>query len=187
MARSDQCRKIYDEALVALKESLPNAEICHARYVYHNSLSNAIEKLLKAGCNTIIYQCFCNPVYSDFEKYAFVFPLIHKMVKGRAKVIFADQLGNQASMRMAYVQLVYDQLKQIPGSASILLILSKHGHPFSKETQDRRGVIYRRPLEGQMRSLLKEWGGTWDLIWSDDEYADEYWDSRNRKMCTFDA
>ena len=38
-----------------------------------------------------------------------------------------------------------------------------------------------------MRSLLEKRGGTWDLVWSDDEYADEYWDPRNTKLSTYAA
>jgi len=182
-----QCRKIYEEAEAELRKKLPDCEICHAYYVYENSLIESVDHLLDSGCKTIIYQCFCNPVYSDFEEYANVFPLLRKIVNGRAKLVFADQLGNQASMRRAYVELAGDRLKQLPAKASVLLILSKHGHPFRKETQDWRGRSYRDQLEKDMRDLLQTRGGKWDLVWGDDEYADDYWDKRNRKFGTYDA
>ena len=38
-----------------------------------------------------------------------------------------------------------------------------------------------------MRSLMEKRGGAWDLVWSDDEYADEYWDPGNTKLSTYSA
>jgi len=32
--------------------------------------------------------------------------------------------------------------------------------------------------------VMDEWGGQWELIWSDDEYADEYWDPKHTKLET---
>ncbi len=52
---------------------------------------------------------------------------------------------------------------------------------------DTRGPEYRVPLEAEMKRALEEWGGRWNLIWSQDEYADEYWDPRNRKVSTYSA
>jgi hypothetical protein len=85
------------------------------------------------------------------------------------------------------VQIINDQLAQVPALARVLLILSKHGHPFKKETQDKRGPEYRVPLETEMRNLMGKWGGPWELVWSDDEYADEYWDPGNTKLSTYSA
>jgi hypothetical protein len=38
-----------------------------------------------------------------------------------------------------------------------------------------------------MRQVLDEWGGVFELVWSDDEYADDYYDPRNRKLSTYQA
>jgi protoheme ferro-lyase len=114
-------------------------------------------------------------------------PMVHGLVNGRAKVICADQPGNQPALREAFARLVLDNLSRLPSDASLLLILSKHGHPFRKETQDKRGHEYRLPLERAMREVMKTWKGKWDLVWSDDEYADEYWDPRNKKFSTYAA
>ncbi|MBN1178657.1 MAG: ferrochelatase [Anaerolineae bacterium] len=182
-----QCGLVYQEAAAALKRRFPQAEVRHARYVYEDSIRQAVEELLAAGCETIVYQCFCNPVYSDFEEYAFALPLVHRCVNGRAKVICTDQLGNQPAMREAYVQVIRDQMAQLPRTARVLLILSKHGHPFKKETQDVRGPEYREPLEAAARQAMADWGGTWDLVWSNDEYADAYWDPKHTKVETHAA
>jgi hypothetical protein len=182
-----QCKSIYKETVTALKKEFPQAEFYHAQYVYERSLREAVEYLLAKGCKTIIYQCFCNPVYSDFEDYAYALPRVCSFVNKRAKIICADQLGNQPAMRKAYVQIINDQLAQVPALARVLLILSKHGHPFKKETQDKRGPEYRVPLETEMRDLMGKWGGPWELVWSDDEYADEYWDPGKTKLSTCSA
>ena len=182
-----QCKCVYEETVSALKEKFPQAEFRHAYYTYEESLSQTVEDLLAKGCETIVYQCFCNPVYSDFEDYAHALPKIHRFAKRRAKIICADQLGNQPALREGYVQVIRDQLDKLPSQARILLILSKHGHPFKKETQDKRGAEYRVPLEAEMRSLLEKRGGPWDLVWSDDEYADEYWDPGDTKLSTYSA
>jgi hypothetical protein len=182
-----QCKRVYEETVAVLKEKFPQAEFCHVYYTYEESVCQAVEYLLAKGCETIVYQCFCNPVYSDFEDYAFALPRIHRYVNKRAKIICADQLGNQPAMSEAFVQIIRDRLVQLPSHASIFLILSKHGHPFKKETQDKRGQEYRVPLEAKMRSVMEKWEGKWDLVWSNDEYADEYWDPHNKKLSTYSA
>ena len=187
VAWESQCRRVYEEAVAVLGKQYPNAEFRPARYTFSDSLRQAVEELLAAGCQTIIYQCFCNPVYSDFEDYAHAIPMVHRIVEGRAKIVWADQPGNQPSMREAYVQILRDQLPELPDNSRVLLILSKHGHPFRSETLDKRGPEYREPLEASMRQALREWGGQWDLVWSDDEYADAYWDKGKRKFSTYAA
>ncbi len=182
-----QCGKVYAEAVETLEKHYPQAEFRHAHYVYKETVKQAVDELIAAGCQTIVYQSFCNPVYSDFEEYAYALPLVYEYVAGRAKVICADQLGNQPSLREAYFEILRDQLKTIPSVASILLILSKHGHPFKKETQDIRGPLYREPLEAGMRQVMAERGGKWDVVWSCDEYADEYYDPNHTKTETHAA
>lgn len=182
-----QCGKIYTESVAALKERYPQTEFRHARYVYEDSLRQAVAELLAAGCQTIVYQSFCNPVYSDFEEYAYALPLVHDAAAGRARVICADQLGNQPALQEAYLEMLRDQLKGLPPQASVLVILSQHGHPFKKETQDARGPIYREPLEAGVRQIMGERGGRWDLVWSCDEYADEYYDKKHTRLETHAA
>jgi protoheme ferro-lyase len=188
-----QCGRVYEEAVAALQEQalqghIRRAEFRHARYVYENSLRQAVEELLAADCRTIIYQCFCNPIYSDFEDYGYALPRVHEFVARRAQVICADQLGSQPAMRQAYLELLRDQLKRLPHEASIYLILSTHGHPFRRETQIVRAPEYRYPLEAGARALLAQrGGGRWNLAWADDEYADPYWDPRHIKLSALDA
>lgn len=182
-----QCRRVYDEAATRLGQCFPEAEFRHARYACRNSMRQAVEELLAVGCETIVYQCFSNPVYSDLEDYAYALPMVHELVGGRAKVIFADQLGNQPMMREAYVQILRDQVAKLPAHSRVLLILSRHGHPFKRETLDVRGAEYHGPLEADVRQLMEGWHGAWQLVWSDDEYADEYWDPKHSKCETFAA
>lgn len=182
-----QCRQLYDEASRLIKAQLPDAEIVHARYVSPPSLLTAVEGLLDAGCRTIIFHSYCNPVYSDFEEYAYAMPAVSRYVNGRAKLIFADQTGNQPALRKAYTEMLRDQLSHIPREERVMVILSRHGHPFRKETQDRRAPLYRVPLEQEMREVIAAWGGQATLGWSDDEYADRYWDPKGRKTSTYSA
>jgi protoheme ferro-lyase len=184
VAWAHQCGRIYEEAAAALRGLRPSVATRHARYVDATSMRDAVEELLAAGCETIVYQCYSNLVYSDLEDYTFAFPRIKHLVGGRAKVIFAEQLGNQPALRSAFAALLRDQLAQLPRQASLLLILSKHGHPFKRETMDERAPAYRQPLEAEVRAMLEEWGGRWELLWSDDEYADAYWDPRSEKLET---
>ena len=187
VAWAHQCNRVYEEVVETLQKHCPQVEFRHARYIYPESMRQAVEELLAAGCETIVYQCFCNPVYSDFEDYGYALPMVHQFVNERAKVICADQLGNQPMMREAYVQIIRDQIAGLPAQSRVLLILSTHGHPFKRETLDVRGREYRRPLEAQARQAMDEWGGQWELVWSDDEYADEYWDPKQTKCETFAA
>ena len=182
-----QLYKIYDESVAELEHHFPQTEFRLAYYVDTASLARAVEELVAAGCETIVYQCFCNPVYSDFEEYAFAMPMVHRLVNGRARIIWADQLGNQPAMREAYLQIIRDQLAALPPQASVFLILSAHGHPFKKETQDLRAPEYRDPLAEGARRILEKRGEHWDLAWSFDEYADPYWDPKNEKLGTLQA
>ncbi len=99
----------------------------------------------------------------------------------------ADQLGNQPSLREAYLQILRDRLAGLERNASVLVILSRHGHPFKKETQDERAPLYRGPLEAGVRQVMAGWPGKWEVVWSFDEYADEYWDPKRTKFGTYDA
>ena len=187
VAWAHQCRKVYEDAVTLLRKDFADVEFRHARYIDENSLRQAVEELLDAGCETIIYQCYSNPVFCDFEDYALAMPRVHRLVNGRAKLIFGDQPGNQPPLREAYVQMVRDQLRQIPADRSVLLVLSRHGNPFRHDTLNKRAHEYRQPLEEKMREAMDEWGGKWQLTWSDDEYADHYWDPRRKKLSTLDA
>jgi len=187
IAWAAQCRKVYEKAEAMIKDKYPDAEIRHARYMYPDSIEMAVDNLLSEGCETIIYHCYCNPVYSDFEDYSLALPLVHRFANGRARVICTDQPGNQSSMREAYLQLVRDFLAEIPPDASLMLILSKHGHPFRNETLDIRGPEYWAPLEKDMHRLTKGRHGLTEIVWSEDEFADDYWDPRKRKFSTYSA
>lgn len=182
-----QLQKIYQETQEQLQIRYPAIPTRLAYYVFEESLRKNIEELLQSGCQTIIYQCLSNPVYSDFEEYQTTLPLIYQIVAGRAKIICADQLGNQPAFQQAYIQMLCDQLARLPAEASIFVILSKHGHPFKKDTMDQRAHLYRQPLETEFRAILQARGGRWNLTWSDDEYADEYWDPKQRKTDTYRA
>jgi len=113
--------------------------------------------------------------------------MIYRLVKSQAKVICADQLGTRPAMQEAYRQIIRDRLAELPSQASVFLILSTHGHPFKKETQDLRAPEYRGPLTEGARRILEKRGGRWDLTWSSDEYADPHWDPKNRKLGTLEA
>ena len=182
-----QCRKIYEEASEALLEKYSDVVIRHARYMVKDTIAKAVEDLKAEGCKTIVYHNYSSPVYSDFEDYSLAMPIVHRAAESSSKVIFADQTGNQLFMRQAYVMMALDRLAELPDEASVMLILSKHGHPFKKETQDRRAHLFREPLERDMRDVMNKWKGRWEIVWSQDEYADEYWDPGNRKFSTYTA
>ena len=182
-----QCRKIFEDASEALLEKFPDLVIRHARYMVKDTILKAVEELRTEGCKTIVYHNYSSPVYSDFEDYSYAMPLVHMAGNSSSKVIFADQPGNHPSMRQAYVMMALDHLANLPAEASVMLILSKHGHPFKKETQDRRAHLFRHPLEKEMRDIMKERKGRWAIAWSQDEYADEYWDPEDKKLSTYSA
>ncbi|MCX6053650.1 MAG: hypothetical protein NTZ74_01810 [Chloroflexi bacterium] len=180
-----QLQKVSDEAVRDIRKKYPALEFRNAYYMDPDSLRKAVEDLIAAHCQTIVIQNFNCPLYTDFEDYGHTLTKVHEYVNGRARVIMADQLGNQAPMREAFIQILKDQLKTLPGEAKILVILSTHGHPFKKETQDERAALYRNPLEVGVRSALAGRQGAWDLVWSCDEYADEFWDKKHTKIETY--
>ena len=187
VAWRSQLRKVYDEAVQKLSERFPNAEFRNPYYMYPETLRHAVDELLATGCETIVYQGINCPLYTDFEDYSHSLTMLHKYVAGHALVIMADQLGNQPSMPEAYFAILRDQLAEIPKDASVLVILSRHGHPFKKETQDERAHLYRVPLENGVREVMSTHAGKWDILWTFDEYADEYWDPKDKKIDTADA
>ena len=182
-----QLRRAYDDAVAELEQEFSQAEFRQAYYVDSASMQQAVDELLAAGCETIVCQDYSNPLYTDFEDYAFTLPRLHKMVNGYAKVVYADQLGSQPALREGYLRIIRDRLAELPPDASVFLIFSAHGHPFKKETLDARAHEYRDPLTQGARSILEERGGRWDLTWSFDEYADSYWDPDNTKQETLTA
>ena len=186
VAWAHQCGRIYEDAVAVLRQRVPEAEFRPASYASESSLQQAVARLLDAGCRTIIYHCFSNPAYSDFEEFAHALPLIHRFAAGRAKVICAGQTGDQPALRAGYLRMLSVQLARIPAQASILVILSKHGHPFKKESQDTHALAYREALEAGARAIMAERGGRWEVAWSCDEYADDYWDPQHKKVSTFE-
>jgi protoheme ferro-lyase len=181
-----QMRKVYEEAVQELSRRCLEAEFRSAYYMRPQTIQAAVEELLAAGCQTIIYQSTNCPVYCDFEDYGYALPMLHDFVNGRAPVIMADQLGNQPATREAFLAMLRDLLKEIPASASVWLILSRHGHPFKKETQDTRAPLYLEPIAAGAREILQQRGGKWELSFSCDEYADDYWDPKRTKVDTHD-
>lgn len=181
---SSQLRQVYEEASCELKKRFPQTEFRNAYYMKPETMRQAMNELLAAGCQTIVYQSINCPLYTDFEDYGYVLPMLHRLAAERAQVIMADQLGNQPPYREAYFQILCDQLKALKPGASVLVILSRHGHPFKKETQDARMHLYCGPLEDGVRKIMAGWPGKWEVVWSFDEYADDYWDKRNGKLET---
>ncbi len=182
-----QLRQVYDEVVAELSAKNTGIEFRNAYYMNHNSLKTAVEELITAGCETIVYQSINCPLYTDLEDYSYVLPKLHKLVKGRARLIMSDQMGNQPTYRKAYSAILQDHIKNIPAGKSILIILSRHGHPFKKDTMDERAHLYRKPLEKDLRAIMADWDGKWDMIWSFDEYADLYWDKKQSKVETYSA
>jgi hypothetical protein len=182
-----QLRKAYDEATNELSKRFPGTEFRNVHYMNTVTIKNAVEELLAAGCETIVYQNFNSAVYSDFEDFGHSLVKTHEYVAGRAKVIMADQIGNQSPMREGYAQMLRDQLKGQREDASVLVILSKHGHPFKKESQDVHALLYREPLEVRIKDVMSTWKGKWEVVWTQDEYADEYWDPKHTKFETHAA
>jgi hypothetical protein len=182
-----QMRRVYEESVKELSNRFPGAEFRSVYYMYPETIQKAVEELIAAGCETIIYQNFNCSVYSDFEDYGHSLIKTHEYAAGRATVILGDQIGNQASLRDGYCQMLRDQLTGLKNHASVLVILSKHGHPFKKDTQDERAPLFRTPLEECIRAEMSHWKGKWEVVWSSDEYADEYWDPSHSKFGTHDA
>lgn len=169
-----QVNKIYDDVTKKLSETYPSDNVAWrlAPFVYKDQLQNAIEELLTEGCQTILYCSMGNPVFSDFEEYNSTFPFISDTVDKRAKVIFADQSGATRHIQEVRYLMLNDQLKQLPENASVFIILSRHGHPFKKETMDWRGAFCRLPLEEGVKAMMENRKGKWDYCWSNDEFTE---------------
>lgn len=182
-----QHRLIYEESTQKLRSQFPDVEFVQAFYSNEKSLYAGVDELLNKGCQTIVYQCYSNPIYSDFEEYATTIPCLASYIDWRAKFIIADQIGNQKQLAQGIAQRLQDVLEGLPTRASTLVILSKHGHPFKKDTQDLRAHLYRQPVELAVREVMADYRGDWELTWSDDEFADAYWDPQNKKLDTREA
>jgi len=187
VAFRSQLRKVYDDAVNNLSVRYPGLEFANGYYMLPGTVRAGIEKLIAAGCETIVYQGLNCPLYTDFEDYGHVLPMLHEYAGGRARVIMADQMGNQPAMREAYFALLRDTLAELPHDANVLVILSRHGHPFKKETQDARAHLYLRPMEEGVRQILAKRGGKAEAVWSFDEYADEFWNRKRDKLETCQA
>jgi hypothetical protein len=169
-----QVRRVYEDAQAEIRRHYDPAQVlCRlAPFVYRDRLAGAIEDLLAQGCDTIVYCSFSNPVFSDFEEYHASMPFVHRTVDGRARVIFTDQCGTSRHLQQVRSLMLQDQLDQLPEDASVFVILSRHGHPFKKETMDWRGAFCRKPLEEGLIGLMEARGGRWDFCWSNDEFTE---------------
>lgn len=169
-----QVKKVYSEIQRELKNRYSNEEVecCLAPFVFKDKLKEKLDELIHKGCETIIYCSMSNPVFSDFEEYNSTFPFIHEAAANRVKIIFADQCGSNQNIQTVRKLMLQDQLSQIPEKASVFVVLSRHGHPFKKETMDWRGAFCRQPLEEHIKDVMSQWNGTWDYCWSNDEFTE---------------
>jgi hypothetical protein len=169
-----QVEKVYEETIAELKQRYPERQVEYrlAPFVYQDQLAETIEELLMAGCETIVYNSMSNPVFSDFEEYNSSFPFVAETVGDRAKVIYCDQTGSSRHIQDVRYLMLKDQLEEIPADASVFVILSRHGHPFKKETMDWRGAFCRKPLEEGVKSIMESRGGRWEYCWSNDEFTE---------------
>jgi len=167
-------RKVYKDLTQALREQYPDEKLAFrlAPFVYQDRLKQAIEELLADGCQTLVYCSMSNPVFSDFEEYNSTFPFVKKVVGNRAKVIFSDQSGASRHIQQVRCLMLKDQMEKISPNSSVYIILSRHGHPFKKETMDWRGAFCRQPLEEGIKEIMANWEGKWDYCWSNDEFTE---------------
>jgi len=107
-----QLRQVYDEAVEKLSAEFPGLEFRNAFYMSPQSLKTAVDELVAAGCETIVYQGINCPLYTDFEDYGYVLPTLHELAGGLSRVVMADQLGNQPAYRQAYFHLLRDRLAE---------------------------------------------------------------------------
>lgn len=179
-----QHRLIYEESAARLKEQFPGIAVVQAHYTFRESLQDAVDSLLRQNCRTIVYQCYSNPVYSDFEDYATTMPLLQSLVGQRANLALADQIGNQPHLAQGFARRFADLLAEIPAEASVAVVLSTHGHPFRKETMDQRAHLYRQPVEAAIRAVLATRTARRAVIWCQDEYAEAGGAGQSRRQST---
>ena len=96
-----------------LKEQFPEVEIRHVHYTYEESIKQAVEELLAKAVKQLFINVFAILFIPTLRTMPMPLPGSTVFVNKRAKIICADQLGNQPAMREAYVQIIRDQLDQI--------------------------------------------------------------------------
>jgi len=151
MPTRSQQAALEQDVQAMLSVEFPDVVFATAYALYPDSIQSAIDQLLADNVETIIaVDVF--PVYSSLEQLDNLFVDIEQRVNGRAKVVFAPNIGAYPRFRSAYVQIVVDEMARLPVDSKNVVMLTRHGMP------DMRGESY--PLfapvyaESMTRELL---------------------------------
>ena len=168
-----------------LQAECPGVSLRTGWAMYPETVIKAVDELIAGKAETIVV-CDLFPVYSNLEQFQALFPEIERMVGGRAKIIYAPQVGALASYRHAFVRMDLDEITKLPPPAKKLLVLTRHGFPdMSGEPYHELALSFYGNLQRETEEALSGTGTR--VLFADTEFSDGKDDPDNKRMASSEA
>ncbi len=180
-----QHEALFAEVKKLLQAEFPGVPLRTAWAMYPETLKKAIDELLARKVETIVVTDLF-AVYSNLEQFAALFPEIEHMVAGRAKIVYAPQMGSFASYRAVFVQMAKDEIARLPKEAKKLLVLTRHGFPeMEGEPYHELAPSFYSNLQKEVDAAVK--GSGTRVVFADTEFAVGKDDPDNKRLASSEA
>ncbi len=189
-----QQQVVNDYAVGRLAEKYPDVLFQQADTMKPWLWRRKIFDMLDAGIETIVLS---SPlvVYSGYEDFdnGFLHSIEYieewEQANGRdIKIVIAPPLGHFKPIRDGYLLMLRDKLDTLPAGVSVKMVWSVHGMPwreFQNEPWLEIAPAYRDVLVEESKALLATYDfERFEVVVSQDHFADHYWDPDHLSLAT---
>jgi hypothetical protein len=189
-----QQQVVNDYAAARLAEKYPDVQFDHADTMKPWQWRKRIFDMLDSGVETFVLASHM-VVYSGYEdfnngfRHSIEYVNEWEQLNDRdIKVIIAPPLGHFKPIRDGYLLMLKDKLDTMPKGVSVKMVWSVHGMPwrvFPNEPWLEVAPAYRDVLVEESKELLAQYDfSRFEVVDSQDHFADHYWDPDHLSLAT---
>ncbi len=185
---------VMDYAVERMAEKYPDVMVDQADTMKPWLWRKKVFDMLDAGVETFVMS---SPmvVYSGYEdfnngfKHTVEYVYEWEALNGRdIKIVITPPMGYSKAMRDGYLLMLKDKLDTLPKGASVKMVWSVHGMPwraFPNEPWLEVAPAYRDVLAEESKELLGQYDfSRFEVVVSQDHFADHYWDPEGKSLST---
>ncbi|TDJ46850.1 MAG: hypothetical protein E2O52_04080 [Gammaproteobacteria bacterium] len=189
-----QQQVVNDYAIAQLNEKYPDVLFTQADTMAPYLWRKKIFDMLDAGVETFV---LASPmvIYSGYEDFNNGFQhsieYVHEWEQlndKQVKVIMTPPMGHFKAMRDGYLLMMKDKLDRLPRGVSVKMVWSVHGMPwrvFQNEPWLEQAPAYRDVLVEESKAVLDGYDfSRFEVVVSQDHFADHYWDPEQLSLAT---
>jgi len=189
-----QQQVVNDYAVAKLAEKYPDVTFVQADTMKPWLWRKKVFDMLDSGVETFVLASTM-VVYSGYEdfnhgfQYSIEYVNEWEQLNGRdIKVVITPPLGHFKPIRDGYLLMLKDKLDTLPKGVSVKMVWSVHGMPwrvFPNEPWLEVAPAYRDVLVEESKELLEQYGfSRFEVVVSQDHFADHYWDPDHLSLAT---